>query len=274
MQKSFFLSKDGGQVGPFTVDEVRRKLESQEHTWMDYVYDEEKSDWVLLIEHPVFSEKFNSTFLGGHSQNALSSSTSHSSTSKRTSSPSKDKEWYTLKNGSNFGPFSQFEIIVMLQEKNLFEYDYIWHQSLPSWKRVAEVENFKPERMREMMETNQAEVAEVFFRRRHLRTKFGCSLIVHNNKSVFRGKSLEISAGGAGVLIDCQTLNPGDSLFLHFQPGEGVPPFNAVCTIVSKEFVQDTVSSNEPVKYGIKFTSVSQSIREQIRGLAETRKAG
>lgn len=269
MQKNFFLSKDGGQVGPFTLDEVRQKLESQEHTWMDYVYDDEKSDWVLLIEHPVFSEKFNNTFIKGHV-----GSSPGKATLKVTSTPSKDKEWYTLKNGSNFGPFSHFEMIGMLQEKNLFEYDYIWHQSLPSWKRVAEVDIFKPDKMRQLMESNQAEVTEMFFRRRHLRTKFGCSLIVHNNKSVFRGKSLEISAGGAGVMIDCQSLSPGESLFLHFQPGEGVPPFNAVCTIVSKEFVKDTVSSGGPVKYGIKFTSVSQSIREQIRGLAETRKAG
>ncbi|MBL7671383.1 MAG: DUF4339 domain-containing protein [Bdellovibrionaceae bacterium] len=270
MQKSFFLSKDGAQVGPFTVDEVRQKLEVQEHTWMDYVYDDEKSDWVLLIEHPVFSEKFNNTFIRGQANKSAPSA----SNSKASAAPSRDKEWYTLKNGSNFGPFSHFEMIIMLQEKNLFEYDYIWHQSLPTWKRVAEVEVFKPEKMRQMMESNNSEVAEIFFRRRHLRTKFGCSLIVHNNKSVFRGKSLEISAGGAGVMIDCQSLSPGESLFLHFQPGEGVPPFNAVCTIVSKEFVKDTVTAGDPVKYGIKFTSVSQSIREQIRGLAEARKVG
>lgn len=269
MQTAFYLSKDGGQVGPYSVDEIRQKLDTREHSWMDYVYDEIKTEWILLIEHPAFSEKYNRTFL--KSRPAMPAGSLDAKESKDTL---KDKAWFTLKNGSNFGPFSQLEMIQMLQDKALFEYDYVWHQSLPSWKRVAEVANFRPEKMRALIQENQAEVAEIFFRRRHLRAKYGCSLIVHNNKSVFRGTSLEISAGGAGVLIDSQLLQPDQTVFLHFQPGEGVPPFNAVCTIVSKQFVGDAAVPGEWVRYGIKFVSVAQKVRDQIRGFTETRKAG
>ncbi|MNL46852.1 PilZ domain protein [compost metagenome] len=159
----------------------------------------------------------------------------------------------------------------MLQEKTLFEYDYIWHSQLPAWKRVAEVEDFSPESIKAM--ASEPGVAEVFFRRRHARANYGASLIVHNNKTVFRGQALEISAGGAGVLIESAHLQPGQSLFLHFQPGDGVPPFNAVCQIVSKQYVQDDNSETQPIKYGVKFTTLSQSVRENIKNYTAAKAA-
>ena len=153
----------------------------------------------------------------------------------------------------------------MLQEKTLFEYDYVWHSKMPAWQRVVEVEEFSAQKIREMKESNDAAVSEIFFRRRHARASYGASLIVHNNKTVFRGQAFEISAGGAGVMIDNPNLQPGQSLFLHFQPGDGVPPFNAVCQIVSKQFVRDASATSEPVKYGVRFTTLSQSVRESIK---------
>lgn len=264
MQSSYYLSKNGTHVGPFSLEDICKKLESREHTWMDYVYDDKKEDWILLIEHPVFSEKFNTTFI---------KKLDIPSTPKKNLDPLLEKAWYTLKNGVNFGPFSQLELVQMLQEKTLFEYDYIWHQSLPSWKRVAEVPAFSADKIKHLKESHQSEISEIFFRRRHLRANYGCSIIVHDNKSVFKGESIEISAGGAGIRIENKDINPGQTLFLHFQPGEGVPPFNAVCNIVSKQLVTEENSINKTVKYGVKFTSVSQNIREQIKEFTETRKA-
>ena len=66
-------------------------------------------------------------------------------------------------------------------------------------------------------------------------------------------------------MIDNNALNPGQSLFLHFQPGDGVPPFNAVCQIVSKQHVSVNASRDNQIKYGVKFTNLSQSVRESIK---------
>src|SRR5207253_697807 len=110
-------------------------------------------------------------------------------------------------------------------------------------------------------------------RRRHVRAKYGTTLIVHNSKNVFRGTTFEISAGGAGILIENPNLQPGQSLFLHFQPGDGVPPFNAVCQIVSKQYTKERFSSSVPVKYGVKFTTLSQSVRESIKNYASLKTA-
>lgn len=256
MAKQYYLSNNGTHLGPYSRETVLKKIESQEQQWTDYVFDENVGEWIMLLEHPEFSMKLSP-------KSAEKIQTNHSLAPL----PAiyKDKEWFILKEGNNYGPFSQLELVQMLQEKTLFEYDYIWHSKFTAWQRVVEVEEFSNQNIKELKGSNDAAVSEVFFRRRHARASYGASLIVHNNKSVFRGQAFEISAGGAGVLIDNPHLQPGQSLFLHFQPGDGVPPFNAVCQIVSKQYVREASASTEPVKYGVKFTTLSQSVRESIK---------
>lgn len=259
MSKQYYLSNNGTHIGPYTIETVLKKLDSKEHQWTDYIFDETLGDWIMLLEHPEFSNKLSS-------QPATRPDGTTDSAGKY-----KDREWYLLKEGNNYGPFCKLELVQMLQEKTLFEYDYIWHAKLPSWKRVAEVEDFSPDLIRAMH--TEPGVAEVFFRRRHARAQYGASLIVHNNKTVFRGQALEISAGGAGVLIESSLLQPGQSLFLHFQPGDGVPPFNAVCQVVSKQYIQDNSTEVQPIKYGVKFTTLSQSVRENIKNYTAAKAA-
>lgn len=268
MQKQFFLSKNGAHVGPYSFDEILRKLDVQEHHWMDYVYDDGAQDWIMLMEHPEFTEKFNS---GYARPSAKPIQPNQRVMEIRPENRLREKEWFLLKEGNNYGPFSALDLIQMLQEKALFEFDYVWHHGMPSWKRVADIAEFAPDRIRDLKNSGNTDVSEVFFRRRHSRALYGCSLIVHNSKSVFKGKSLEISEGGAGIVIENNALQPGQTIYLHFQPGDGVPPFNAVCTIVSKQHVE-SVREVPPVKYGVKFTSISQSARESIKDFTERQK--
>ncbi|MGZ3745609.1 MAG: GYF domain-containing protein [Pseudobdellovibrionaceae bacterium] len=268
MQTLFYVSLNGGHVGPYSVETIVQKIEAGEHVWTDYVYCEAKADWVMMMEHPSFVDKFQSSSTKA-SENSIGEHTVINAAAPKHDDKFKDKAWYILKEGNNYGPFSKLELVQMLQEKTLFEYDYIWHSKLNAWKRIAELEEYSADAIRAMKESGLAEVAEVFFRRRHARASYGCSLIVHNNKTVFKGRSMEISSGGAGILIDNPNLQPGQNLFLHFQPGDGVPPFNAVCTVVSKQMVNNTKSALESVRYGVKFTSISQSVRESIRQFAQ-----
>lgn len=265
MAKQYYLSNNGTHIGPYTLEIVLKKIEAQEHQLTDYIYDEALGDWVMVMEHPEFAAKLSQKPKTRPEKPA---------TVVPLENNLRDKEWFILKEGNNYGPFSQLEIVQMLQEKTLFEYDYVWHAKMTSWKRVAEVDEFLPEKIRAMQESRDTGLAEIFFRRRHARAAYGASLIVHNNKTVFRGQALEISAGGAGVLIDNPHLQPGQSLFLHFQPGDGVPPFNAVCQIVSKQFVKEAGPEGvDPVRYGVKFTTLSQSVRESIKNYTTTKVA-
>lgn len=251
MQKQYYISFEGSHVGPYSIDTIVKRIEGKKSQWTDYVYDEAIGEWVMLLEHPEFASRSSKQMHEKFPQKPI------------VDEKLREKEWFVLKEGNNYGPYSKLELVQMLQERSLYEYDYVWHHGMSAWKRVAELTDFSKESIRDLKESPSADVSEVFFRRRHARARYGTSLIVHNNKSVFNGKTFEISEGGAGVLIETPDLQPGQTIFLHFQPGDGVPPFNAVCQIVSKQYVREAASSPK-VRYGVKFTSVSHHVRESI----------
>lgn len=252
MEKQYHISKNGTYVGPSSKDTIVSKIENKEYQWTDYVFDENAGDWIMLLNHPEFA--------AFTPQGPKPEQMDHQLL--------KEKKWFILRNGNNQGPFSQLEIIQMLQIRNLTEADYVWQQKFSGWKQIAEVKSFSSENIRKVKELNDKDISEIFFRRRYSRVSYGASVIVHNNKTVFRGQALELSAGGAGIFVDNSDFRPGHSLFLHFQAGNGVPPFNAVCQIVSKQIPQqknEDLLNNGPVKYGVKFTILSQSTRESIK---------
>lgn len=268
MVKNYYVSKNNQQIGPFSEDDLINKIKAKEISWMDYVFDEAKKDWVIIVEHKAFNKLFTESVLKS-SINDPTLKKSPKVADVASSESIKEKAWYVLKDSNNYGPFSKAEIIQMLQAKILYEYDFLWQPDMDSWKRLAEIEDFSRKNLKKLVQSGDPAVSEVFFRRRNVRVTYGCSLIVHNNKQIFKGRSLEISSGGAGVYIDTNQFAPGQNLFLHFQPGDGVPPFNAVCTIISKEFHSHPVDKSDEYKYGVKFTSISQNIKQKIQEFAE-----
>lgn len=270
MVKNYYVSKNNQQVGPFSEADIVSKIKAKELSWMDYIYDELKKDWIIIVEHKDFNKMFTESVLKSSVLDPLAK-TPEKPKSKDSSviTSIKDKAWYVLKDNNNYGPFSKVEVIQMLQAKILYEYDFLWQAEMDSWKRLAEIGEFSRDNLKKLMQSGDPEVSEIFFRRRNVRVNYGCSLIVHNNKQIFKGRSLEISSGGAGVFIDTNLFAPGQNLFLHFQPGDGVPPFNAVCTIISKEFHSNPISKANEYKYGVKFTSISQNIKQKIQEFAE-----
>lgn len=265
----YIIAKEGKEFGPFTKSEIVSKIQNHEHTWLDYVYDEVKKDWILLIEHNEFAEDFNKTFQKSMPTSQKAQVLNKQNKQNKTVDVDpieklKERAWYVLKDGQNYGPFSKLELVQMLQTRTLFEHDFVWHSSFDAWKRLAEVREFDPDNIKGLRDSELAEVNEMFFRRRHLRTNYGCSLIVHDNQTVYKGKTFEISAGGAGVQIDNKNFQVGQNVYLHFKPGVDLPPFNAICQIVSKQFVDPTQNTTQDLRYGVKFLNVNPKAKEAI----------
>ena len=254
MQQKYYFSKDGKQIGPWTVSEGLSRVQQGTLGWADYIYDEEQKDWVMLSVHSAFANSFKADrpAIVVHEKTPAVKSKVEMAT---------DKDWFILKGENKYGPFAYLEIVKLLQEKNLFDYDFVWNRDMPTWVRVAECESFAPAKIKELHSSNESYVDEIFFQRRHARAKYAASVIVHNNKILWKGKSVEVSAGGAGLLLDTTKIDPGQTVFLHFKLGDDVPPFNAVCSVVSKQ-IQPT---GHEVKYGVKFTHISREIQDAIK---------
>ncbi len=264
MQELYYISHSGKSVGPFGVDEIITKINKKELQPTDYIYDETKKDWVVLLEYDLITKRLPSlTKLYPKKPRKVDDSSSFTI----------DREWFMLKGENRFGPFTYFEVVEKLQKKEAFEFDFIWHHKMTDWKRIAEVEDFNPDKIKELSSQNEKEIKEIFFRRRHTRASYGGSVVVHDNKSIWKGQGLEISAGGAAVIVNTPNLQPGQKIYLHFKPGDGVPPFNALCEVVSKQFVPGSSDELKQIRYGVKFESVSQATVQSIKNYTKKKAA-
>jgi hypothetical protein len=248
----YFINHEGLQKGPWTIEEIKQKISSNEINPMDYVFDEDRSDWVVMMAYAPFT-----SFLkpGG----PVEAKAPAQAPAGPESAESKD-DWFVLRGDSKYGPFKYLDLVKMLQAKQLFEFDFVWNKSMSSWIRISESENFQPEKIKQLKSAAGPEAKDVFYRRKHARVQIGASILLHNNKEVWKGRSVELSSGGAGLVIPSHEIQIGQDLFLHFKAGDGVPPFNAVCKIVSKANLK-----NKEFRYGVKFTSISQSVQVAIK---------
>lgn len=271
----FYVSHDGQQMGPMSLGEIVDSIRKNKLSLLDYIYDDGKGDWVLMMEYPAVASQLKDHKPAAPPRAVPISSPNPQPASSNfaNSSPEGAAEWYVLKGENKFGPFVIADVIKMLQQKVVFEFDFVWNPQMPSWKRVAELEPFKPENVRKLKSEGSSDIQEVFFRRRHRRMAYNGTILVHDNKSVWKGQGLEISAGGAGVVMENAMIVPGQTLYLHFKPCDGVPPFNAVCEVVSKQYVEGLKEKDAPIRYGLKFTSISANTQQLLHELAGQGKA-
>ena len=257
MIQKYFVARDGVQKGPWTLQEITQHIQDKDISWNDYIYDEKHDNWMFLFEFPDLTDLFNRSFKTPLSNKPVGQNTNYY----------EERVWYILKQNENYGPFCYLDLIQMLQSKTLFEHDFLWRTGRPAWKRLAEIEEFNAEKLKEIFKLfsdgQQEQSEKVFYRRKHPRAKYKCELLIHDKQKVYVAESIEISAGGASFVLNEASFDVDGQVYLHFKPGGEVPPFNAVCKIVSK------TNGN---MYGVSFTHVATSAKDSI--VKFTKKAG
>ncbi len=248
---TYYVASNGQQQGPFAIAEIQSMLEAQKLNWHDYIYDDKTEDWVLLMEYSALTDLFNKSF-----ENPIKKS----NRADADVDPLKSRIWFVLKQNNNYGPFSKTELIQMLQSDTLQEYDFIWHEKMQSWKRLSEVNEFSMDEIKNIYKklTTEApsdpELANAFYRRKYNRAKYNSHAIIHDKQKVYKSISVEISEGGAGLLIEDANFKKGEQIYLHIKPGHEVPAFNAICKVVS-------IKGN---LYGVQFMKISVSAKNSI----------
>lgn len=276
MQNLYYLSHEGQEMGPWSLPQIVEHMNAGHIVASDYLFDESKQDWVLLMEYAPLNDLLKGKKPKAPPHKVHKGSTDDEDVTafgektiiaqgKETPATHTQEEWYVLKWDNRYGPFTFLDLVKMLQDKSIFEFDYVWKPSFESWKRIAEVSDFAPHEIRGLKGSAMPELSEVFFRRRHVRTSYNGSIIVHDNQAVWKGESMEVSEGGAGIVMHNALVLPGQKIFLHFKPGDGVPPFNAVCEVVSKQYVKGVKNKEAPIGYGIKFLEINGEVQKAIR---------
>lgn len=269
---------------PLKINQIVEMLLKKELSPADSICEVGKSDWLPIVEIDEVMELLKS--------NLKSNKKSHSN-SKTPNTPTKHlnteahdnnvdnnlrpsdfsalsknpmlTEWYILKGENKFGPFQYTEVIKMLQEKIVFEFDYVWKNGMQAWTRLAEVHDFKPEHIKKLQESLMPEIKNVFFRRKHPRIPFENEVVVHDNNHFWTGQVIELSQGGAGVIMENSLILPGQQLYVHFKSNSKLVAFNSICEVVSKKYIDGIKRKESPICYGLKFINISEETFEALQ---------
>lgn len=293
IQVEFYVAKGGANYGPFLIPQIAEMIAKGELAITDFVYDEARADWISLMEcgplldhlrrakpaaPPMKQAPQPQTPAPQMPQAPVPQSQPQSATPVKAAATNgkpafakpawavtpRDDAWYIQKNGERHGPFTYMELVRGLQEKTVYEYDFVWKEGMETFMRIAEHPSFLPERIRELLAQKQTD-QQVFVKRQHPRVKFESEIIVHDDRDVWMGQAFEASVGGSGLLIENSRLTPGQMVRIHFAPFDGLPAFNALGEIVGKTYSKNVRGAKSPVKYSVRFVRLDGSVEPQVR---------
>ena len=275
------VSKNGQTLGPWTVEEIAQKLASGEIAITDFAWDDSSTQWVSLLEFAELKTHLQARKPAAPpkpSAKAPDVKVDVKASAKPTvvgSSMSEDEaiQWYVTRGQQKFGPFNYFGVVKALQDKSIFEFDYIWKEGMEGWVRLAEHEKFNAEAIRGLLSTLEEKKAhaDVFAQRRHARLPIENDVLINDNQSVSPGRMVEGSVGGTGLIIKNSTLIPGQLIHVHFSSLDGLPAFNAIGEIVSKKYTRSARDSRAPIHYGVRFVKMDPAAEERVKNYFKNR---
>lgn len=270
--EQFHVARGENQVGRLSVDEILARVEQGELDPLDHVYDENKLDWVAISLHPSFSRHTDFwKHLGGSKlasgKAAATADAKNFAAGFSEENSNQPEEWFVLKGDHRFGPYEYLELIRLAQEKSLNDWDFVWTKRFPRWVRIASLNEFKPETIQSLRATLSEQLGgtlnEIFFRRRYARAAFEGSILVHNNQRLFKGKSLELGAGGISLVLQDGELAVGEKVHVHMKPSKDTPAFNSSCEVMSRRVISGG-DARSKVVFGIKFSEIDEHVKSQI----------
>lgn len=173
-------------------------------------------------------------------------------------------QWFILRGELKYGPYEYRSLISMIQNGELFDYNYVWASHLENWTLVGDLQEFSKDRLCRLIE-NQDELSTAFIERKSPRVEIVIPIYAHDDHSFFDGHTLSISDNGALVLLNDPLLQLGQQVLLHFQTSEKNPQsFNVLCEIVRKNFTKQRLNVKSGLHYAVRFLQVQDHGKAQI----------
>jgi hypothetical protein len=281
-QKEYFVSHLGQHMGPWTLDEIAQRMSEHQLIATDFIYDEHSADWVALNKHEALLELISKAFkptaiplkevqptakpleIQSKSEPELivEATPERRKISEHPENPSLNESWFVQKETHRFGPLTSIGVVKALQEKTIYDYEFIWREGMGEWIRIAEHPDFSVENIRELI--SKPSVKQVFIKREHPRITFMNEVMVHDDNSLWMGQAYQGGEGGSGLIIQNATLQPGQVVKLHFAAHDGLSAFNVSGEIVSKKFVKELKNKKTPVPYGVKFVGLDKKLQNTL----------
>lgn len=175
-----------------------------------------------------------------------------------------EQTWYILRGEMKYGPYEYKALIRMIQNGELFDYNYVWAPHMENWTLVGDLQEFSKDRLCRLIETKD-HLAGAFKDRKAPRVDLAVPVYAHNDQLFFDGQTLSISENGALILLNDPLLLPGQQVLVHFRKSEKNPEgFNVLGEIVRKNYSKQRLNVKSGLHYAVRFLQVQDHGKAQL----------
>ncbi len=279
-------------VGPMTAAELYEKINRGHLTWVDFGWRKGQKTWQrlcdldelksLLPSQPAQDlqrqvQKSADSQASSPAEGAERVVTRASARSSKTSvSPTtaggppqfaggsaEPKIWYLHYNSSQYGPFSQKEILRAIEIGKINSNIHAWSNGMAGWEKIGKIATFqkagsRPEATRTPERTEKRETP---------RRPMVAQVLMSDEETVIVGVCRDISIGGLQVLTDRAPAPVGSKLKMNISPsgdvkGQGFQPFVAEGVVV--RILEDERG------FSFRFSKLSDAARRSIEDYIES----
>ena len=263
---TFFVSQAGKPAGPFSTQELKRKLKAGELSYTDFLWQSDQESWRMMADYfsadfPPPKEPPPGVQVSGEKK--LTERQFGGETFAQDLGISNEPIWFLFRDNTKFGPYRYLELVRLLQTNACAPDDFIWKPGFDDWTRLRNCPDFDEPVLRKLVHLRNFGTEKVFIQRRFPRIPYESEVILHDEKRVIFGAARSLSEGGAFLEVAKPTHTKGDRIKIHFTPGAVAVPFNCIAEVTQ-------VSKGPPSGYNVKFIYLEEDDRKRIAQYAET----
>jgi hypothetical protein len=221
----WFLADGENFKGPFKAEEIYKKLQAKEVTWIDYVYREKEGQWTRLADTATFK------VLQAEPPKPKPVIAAPPPPPKKVED---DIKWFLFQNDTQTGPYGTQEIKRLIASAQVNEAAFVWNEKFTEWKPFAEVTELKSTGTPPSAPAQPTRPAAPADKRQAPRKPLVAQTYITDHSKVVSGICRDISVGGMQVLTDQIPGTVGTSIRLNVTPPSdtGLKPFVAEGVIV------------------------------------------
>lgn len=272
----YYLSIAKKKVGPYSQDEIIGWIQSGKITLFDMVFNQQMNQWMMLMQHPDFSDLEYSRVKRASPVHATAPV--NEGTFTKPSAPKHEAmiadeisllvplHWYLQDQPNN--ALKYLEVLSLIGQKKVFEHTLIAKNAKGPFKRLIEWEEYSASSREEFKKGSNEPVPDVNIRRQTERHNSGQNFIFQTKERTLKIFCADISKTGLGVIVRQALFNLEDEIYVRFDETVTDNNFDAKAVVVSSRRVKLPGSDEIFVRYGIRFTHMSSAGKAYIEKIA------
>lgn len=279
MAAQYYLTTGNQKIGPLSEKAIHDGIRAGKISLFDMIYNHQSSEWVMLMQHPDFSDldsgsdDDSSSQHQGHLAVGLISDrmddehTLVPANILADNFPSLEPVyWYEKDNTSK--RLKYLDVLSLIHAHKLSEHSMLAKQPTGPWQRLIDWDEFSPASLEKYKQASAVNLPDVNIRRKFPRYTVGSVFVAIAQNKGFQVFCPDISKSGLAFLVREPKCGIKDEVILKFADKVTENKFDAKGVVVSVRKVRLPGSEQIYLRYGVKFTHLSENGKAFIKASA------